>query len=302
MKASSTVTTAQRPGLGILLMMLAMLCFAAMDAVSKHLAGLLSIPQIMWVRYILFTLLAVAVLKPARVRNVLRSGQPVLQAARGALLVVENSVFVLAFTYMPLADMHAIAAASPLIVVALSVPILGERVGLRRWLAVVAGFIGVLVIIRPGFQAFGLPMLLGVAGAFLWGLYQVLVRLCARTDSSETTWLWSALVGLLLTSIAGPATWVWPDRLGWALLVLVAILGSGAHLALIRALTVAEAGSLQPYSYTMLLWAAIFGAVVFGDIPDAWTWVGAAIVMTSGLYAWHRERLRVAEAARSGSN
>ena len=302
MKASSTVTTAQRPGLGILLMMLAMLCFAAMDAVSKHLAGLLSIPQIMWVRYILFTLLAVAVLKPARVRNVLRSGQPVLQAARGALLVVENSVFVLAFTYMPLADMHAIAAASPLIVVALSVPILGERVGLRRWLAVVAGFIGVLVIIRPGFQAFGLPMLLGVAGAFLWGLYQVLVRLCARTDSSETTWLWSALVGLLLTSIAGPATWVWPDRLGWALLVLVAILGSGAHLALIRALTVAEAGSLQPYSYTMLLWAAIFGAVVFGDIPDAWTWVGAAIVMTSGLYAWHRERFRVAEAARSGSN
>lgn len=277
-------------------MMLAMLCFAAMDAVSKHLAGMLSIPQIMWVRYILFTLLAVAVLKPARLRYVFQSGQPVLQAARGALLIVENSVFVLAFTYMPLADMHAIAAASPLIVVALSVPVLGERVGLRRWLAVVAGFIGVLVIVRPGFQEFGLPMLLGVAGAFLWGLYQVLVRLCARTDSSETTWLWSALVGLLLTSIAGPATWVWPDRLGWALLVLVAILGSGAHLALIRALTVAEAGSLQPYSYTMLLWAAIFGAVVFGDIPDAWTWAGAAIVMTSGLYAWHRERLRALDA------
>lgn len=283
----------QKPGLAILLMLGAMFAFAAMDGVSKALAKSLSIPQILWVRYILFTVFVAMLLRRSGGLTVaLRSGQPRLQAARAALLLVENGIFVAAFVFLPLADVHAIAAASPLIVVALSVPMLGETVGPRRWLAVLAGFIGVLIIVRPGFQTMDWPILIALAGAFTWGLYQVLVRMCARTDSGETTWAWSAVVGLILSTLVGPFFWTWPDAWGWALLVAVAVLGSLAHLALIKALGYWEAGALQPYSYTLLVWATVVGVVAFGDVPDGWTIAGALVIIASGLYAWHRERLR----------
>jgi drug/metabolite transporter (DMT)-like permease len=282
---------AQRPGLAIALMLAAMLAFAAMDAVSKLLAAHLSIPQILWVRYIFYTLFVAAMLRKPGLWATLQSGQPWLQLARAMLIIIENGMFVLAFTLMPLADMHAIAAASPLIVVALSVPMLGEKVGLRRWMAVLAGFAGVLLIVRPGFQTLDWRFAVAVAGTSLWALYQVLVRMCARTDSSETTWAWTAVVGLVATSTVGPFVWVWPDAHGWWLLLLIAVLGTLSHLALIKALGYAEAGSLQPYSYTLLIWAAVFGVIVFGDIPDRWTIAGATVIILSGLYAWHRERL-----------
>ena len=284
--------TPSRLGLGVALTLASMLCFAAMDGISKHLAGALPIPQMLWVRYILFTALALVVLRPRGLRHVWRSGQPLLQGARAALLVIENGLFVLAFTMLPLADVHAIAAASPLIVIALSPPLLGERIGWRRWAAVAVGFAGVLVIVRPGFQQIGLPILIALGCALLWALYQVMVRLCAATDGSDTTWLWSAVVGLVLTSAVGPFVWVWPDRAGWMWLIAIAGLGSLAHLALIHALTIAEASALQPYGYTLLLWAAVIGYLAFGDAPDRWTLAGGAVIAASGLYAWHREQVR----------
>ncbi len=273
-----------------------MLGFAVMDAISKVLGQQLSVPQILWVRYILYTLLAVAVLHRLGLRRVFHSERPLLQLARSLLIIIENGVFIYAFTLMPLADMHAIAAASPLLVIALSVPVLGEQVGWRRWLAVAAGFLGVLLIVRPGFQTIDWPMTVALSGAILWGVYQVLVRLCSRTDSSETTWLWTAVIGLMATSLVGPATWIWPDTWGWIMLFAIAALGTACHWAFIKALSVAEASALQPYSYTLFLWAAIIGAVWFKDIPDAWTLAGATVIIASGLYAWHRERVRAREA------
>jgi drug/metabolite transporter (DMT)-like permease len=296
---SQRTVAAARPaatGLGIGLTLLAMFGFAAMDGISKVLAGAHAIPQILWVRYILFTMLAVVVLRQKGLATVWRSGQPWLQLARALLIVVENGMFVLAFKYLPLADVHAIAAASPLIVIALSVPLLGEKVGPRRWLAVAVGFFGVLLIVRPGFQQIGVGMLIALAGAALWGLYQILVRLCSATDSTETTWLWSAVVGLAATSLVGPFTWTTPDAQGWALLVLLAALGSGAHLALIKALSLAEASALQPFGYTLFLWAIVIGYLAFGDLPDRWTLAGGGIILASGLYAWHRERVRARQA------
>ncbi len=288
---ADTRTAAQRPGLAIALMLVAMLGFAGMDGISKVLGQSLPIPQILWVRYILFTLFVAILLGPRGMRTALHSEQPWLQFSRALLIVIENGIFVLAFIYMPLADMHAIAAASPLIVVALSVPMLGEKVGPRRWAAVLAGFIGVLVIVRPGFQAVDWRIGIAIAGTLLWALYQVLVRLCSRTDSGETTWAWTAIVGLIATTSVGPAVWVWPDATGWALLIAIAILGSGSHFALIKALGFWQAGALQPYSYTLLIWAAAIGYLWFGDVPDRWTLAGAAIIIASGLYAWHRERV-----------
>jgi drug/metabolite transporter (DMT)-like permease len=261
----STAPPTLRPGLGILLTLAAMLAFAAMDGISKLLAGSLAIPQILWVRYVLFAALALLVLRRAGIGNVIRSKRPAQQAIRALVGIIEGGVFVLAFTYLPLADVHAIAAASPLIVIALSVPLLGEQVGPRRWIAVAIGFLGVLLIVRPGFAEVGPGHLIALAGAFLWGLYQILVRRVAAYDSSDTTWLWTALVGLAATSLVGPFVWRWPDAQGWALLVVIALLGAVAHLALIKALSVAEAGALQPYSYTLMVWAAVVGWAFFGS-------------------------------------
>lgn len=290
--ADATSTGRNATTLGIILTLVSMLGFASMDAVSKVLGQTLPIPQILWVRYVIFSLLAIALLRHLGLRKVAQSGQPLLQAARALLIVVENGLFVLAFTYLPLADVHAIAAVSPLIVVALSVPLLGEKVGLRRWLAVAAGFAGVLLIVRPGFQVIDWPIAIALGAAVLWGVYQLLVRLCSRTDSSETTWLWTALVGLVATTAVGPFYWRWPDAQGWSLLVAIALLGSAAHWALIRALGLAEASVLQPFSYGLLFFAALIGFLAFGDSPDAWTSTGALVIIASGLYAWHRERWR----------
>jgi drug/metabolite transporter (DMT)-like permease len=283
---------AQRPGLAVVLMLLAMFAFAAMDGVSKALAQHLSIPQILWVRYIFYTAFVAIMLRKPGLKATLRSRQPWLQLGRALLIIIENGVFVLAFTMMPLADMHAIAAASPLIVVALSVPLLGEKVGVRRWLAVLAGFVGVLIIVRPGFQALDWRLGVAATGTILWAVYQILVRMCARTDSSDTTWAWTAVVGLAVTSTVGPFIWIWPDLHGWLLLLAIAALGTLSHLALIKALGYAEAGALQPYGYTLLVWAAVIGFVMFGDVPDAWTIAGASVVIMSGLYAWQREYFR----------
>ena len=199
-------------------------------------------------------------------------------------------MFVLAFRYLPLADTHAVAATSPLIVIALGVLFLGEKAGPARWAAVAAGFVGVLLIVRPGFRELDWALLLPLAGAILWGAYQIKIRLCSRTDTPDTTLVWSAFVAFGVTTLIGPWQWIWPDATGWALLIAIASLGALAHYALIKALDYAEAGSVQPYSYTLLVFVTILGVIVFGDIPDHWTLAGAAVIVASGLYTWHHER------------
>ena len=280
--------------LAAILTTLAMAGFASMDAMSKWLVRDYPITQTLGVRYVMFTGFALLVARRAGVRSALASARPWLQAGRGLLALVENGVFVLAFAYLPLADTHAVAAASPLIVVALSALMLGEKAGLRRWLAVLAGFGGVLIIIRPGFQTLNGALLIPLFGAVLWALYQVLTRLTGRTDRAETTLLWSALSGLAVTSLLAPWWWVWPDASSWALLAAVGLLGSLSHYALIKALDYAEAGAVQPYSYTLLVWAAILGVVVFGDIPDTGTIAGAVVVVLSGLATWFHDRPKAA--------
>jgi drug/metabolite transporter (DMT)-like permease len=276
--------------LGALLTMLAMLCFAGMDAISKFLVVDYPVGQMMWIRYILLCLFAWFIVRRRGVRVALKTRRPGLQVLRSLVAVIEGAMFVLAFRYLPLADTHAIGAISPLIVIALGVVFLGERAGLARWLAVAAGFIGVLLIIRPGLRTVDWPLLLPLAGAMLWAVYQVLTRLAARHDHPDTSLIWSALVALVATTFVGPIGWQWPTASAWALMVIIAAVGAVAHYALIKALDYAEAGAVQPYSYTLLVWAAALGVVVFGDIPDGWTLLGAAIVVASGLYTWHHDR------------
>jgi drug/metabolite transporter (DMT)-like permease len=279
-----------RSGIGALLMILAMLCFASMDALSKFLVQAYPVVQVMWLRYLCFAGFALLVTRRRGIGRAMRSRRPWLQGGRAALAVVEAGVFVLAFRYLPLAEAHAIGAASPLVVIALSAPLLGERVDLARWAAVLAGFGGVLIILHPGFDTPDWPLLLPLAGAVLWGLYQILVRLCARTDHSDTTLLWSAAGGVVLTGVLAVMEWKTPSAGATLLLVAAGLLGAVAHYALIKALEFAQAAAVQPYSYTLLLWVSVLGFLVFGDVPTLWTLAGGAVVVASGIFAWSVER------------
>ena len=282
--------TAPNTALGALLTMFAMLCFAGMDATSKFLVADYAVGQMMWIRCVILYLFAWFIVRHRGVRAALKTPRPGLQIARALLLVIESALFVFCFKYLPLADAHALASTSPLIVIALGVIFLGERAGAARWLAVVAGFAGVLLIIRPGFRDFDWPLLVVLIGAGMWASYQILTRLAARHDSADTSLIWSALVALIATTFVAPIDWVWPTAGAWALIVGVAMIGSVANYALIKALDYAEAGALQPYSYTLLVWATLLGFVVFGDFPDVWTIVGAAVIVASSAYTWHHGR------------
>jgi drug/metabolite transporter (DMT)-like permease len=270
--------------------MLAMLCFASMDAISKFLVADYAVGQIMWIRCALIFLISWFVVRRQGLGGALRTTGPRLQLTRSLILVIESAIFVLAFRYLPLADTHAVAATSPLIVIALGVLFLGERAGPARWFAVAAGFAGVLLIVRPGLRTFDWPVLLPLIGAVLWATYQILTRLAARHDSAHTSLIWAALVPLIATTFVGPIGWQWPTPWAWILIALISAIGAVGNYALIKALDYAEAGAVQPYSYTLLVWAALLGVVMFGDIPDGWTILGAAVVVTSGLYTWHHDR------------
>ena len=218
-----------RFGFAVGLLLLAMLSIAGMDTISKILAQNYAISQILFVRYAFFFCFAIWLAGPRRVVAVARAKHPWLLFATGLLMIVENGTFVLAYRYLPLADVQAVAAASPLIVVALSVPLLGEKVGIRRWFAVTAGFCGVLLIVRPGFSDVSLFTLIPVVGALQWGLYQVLVRRITRDDSVETTTLWMAAVGLVVAAAMSPLSWQAPDTIDWGLLLATSVLGTIGH-------------------------------------------------------------------------
>jgi len=266
-----------------------MLLFAVMDAMSKLLVRDYPVSEALLIRYVIFALFALLVARPRGIRRMARSANPWMQTARSLLSVVEGAVFVVALRYLPLADTHALAAASPLMVVAMSAPFLGERIGLHRWLSVLTGFAGVLLIIRPGFTQISWPLFIPLLGAFLWAVYQIMVRFQARDDRPETTLLWTAFVGLAAVSLIAPWEFRLPDTQAWILFVAVGALGSLAHYALIRALDYAEASAVQPHGYTLLVWAALMGWLVFGDVPGLWTILGACIVVLSGLYAWTQD-------------
>jgi drug/metabolite transporter (DMT)-like permease len=279
----------------IAVMLLAMFLFACMDATNKYLSLTYAITQILWVRYLFFVAFALFVARRRmRLALALRSRAFWLQTARSILLIGEIGTFILALNYLPLADVHALAAITPLLVTALSVPILGERVGWRRWAAVAAGFAGVLIIVRPGFAEIDWRILLPLLAALLFALYQIMLRVVARHDPPETTLLYSAIVGAVVLSAIGPFHWTPPDAQGWALLTLSGLLGALAHFALIKALELGEASKLQPYGYTLMIWAAVLGWIAFGQFPDAFTVTGGVIIALSGVYSFYRERARKA--------
>jgi drug/metabolite transporter (DMT)-like permease len=285
---------------GILIMLLATLCFAAMDSMSKYLIASYSPIQILWVRFVCFVVFALAVTGgPKRLVTHLRARRPGLQVLRSALLVLEMIVFVLALRYLALADAHVLFASGPLVVTALSIPLLGEKVGLRRWAAILVGFLGIVIVLQPGGDLFQAAALIPLLATFMFAFYQVLTRLASRSDTTQTALLYQAIVGLLMLTLAVPFQWqpLALDDLG--IMVVLGFSGAMAHYLLIKALQMAPASVLQPYMYSVLVWAIGTGYLFFGDIPGLVTLIGAAIIVASGLYTFHREALRQPKARKA---
>ena len=265
-----------------------MLLMSLMDVLSKRLVPELGPFEVAFLRCVMSLPVAITVALLENGRRLPRPRAMGLQLLRCLFITVELTLAVAAFGMMPLADAHAVFAATPLVITALAVPLLGERVGWRRWAAVIAGFLGVLVVLRPGGPGFHLGFVLVLAATLLFALFQILTRIVTRHDGVGTTFFFQVGVGSLL--LAGPAIAFWrvPADHHWLELVGTAALGSVSHLLLIKAYALTAASHLQPFGYTQFLWAIVLGLLVFGDVPDFSTLLGAAIIVMAGLYAWRR--------------
>lgn len=284
----------QNTRLGILLMVTATFVFAAQDGISRHLAGEYNVFMVVMVRYWFFAafVMTVTARQAGSLRAAAATTQPVLQISRGLLLALEICVTVLAFTLLGLVEAHAIFACYPLLVIALSGPVLGESVGWQRWGAVIIGFLGILVILQPGFGVFSPAALVPLAGAAIFALYGLLTRLAARRDSSATSFFWTGIAGAVAMTAVGATSWQPLSAPDWCWMALLCVTGALGHWLLIRCYEVAEAGAVQPFAYLQLVFAAFFGVTLFHETLEPNVIAGAMIVVSAGLFSLWREHRR----------
>jgi len=276
--------------------MSAMVLVPMVSASIKHLGHSYGVLEIVWVRALGQTLWMTALLAPRHGWRILLPRRPGMQLIRSGLLLIATICFVLGIKAVPLVTVHVIGFTAPMIVVALSAMFLGERVGAARWLAVVAGFMGVLIILQPG-TAGALPsaaMWLLLA-AVCWSLVQILSRQMAAHDRSETTAIYTYAVALAATTPFVPAYFdfsIAPGPGGWLAFLLIGLVGGIRHYCIIKAYALAPASLIAPFNYTELLGATLVGAVVFNTLPDGTTWLGAGVIIAAGLYLAYSERRR----------
>ena len=277
---------------GIALMCGTLAFFACLDTSAKTLAGMGVDPLIStFMRYAVNVTLVLMVLNPVRTPGVTRTNRPILQVLRSLLLFGSTALNFLALRQLQLAETLSIQFAAPLAVALLAGPVLGEWTSPRRLVAIGVGFLGVLVIVRPGVGPVQPAVLLSLGNMLCYALYILTTRKLAAHDSTATTMVYSGLAGLALMTPLLP--WIWttpPNGLAWALLVGVGLFGTLGHWLLVLAHARAPANVLAPFIYTQLLWSVLFGAVIFGDVPNRWTLLGASIVVGSGLYLLAQDR------------
>lgn len=281
-----------RTGAGIAVMSATMLIFASQDALSRYLAETYNVFLVVMVRYWFFLafVLAISRIRTGSLTATARSERPWLQAFRGVLLAVEILVTVLSFTLLGLVEAHAIFAIYPLMVTALSGPVLGERVGWRRWAAVAAGVAGMVIILQPGAAAFSPFAMVPVLGALLFAFYNLLTRYAARFDSSATSFFWTGLSGFVFMSAIGPFFWEPITPTDWGVLIVLCITGATGHYLLIKSYELAEASAVQPFAFLQLVFASAIGVIVFSEPLPMTTIVGTAIIVGAGLFTLSRER------------
>jgi len=273
-------------------MAVTMLIFAVQDGISQYLAREYNVFFIVMVRYWFFALFVVILClkQPGGLQKAISTKQPFLQVFRGALLALEVIVMITSFTLLGLIESHAIFSIYPLLVAALSGPVLKEFVGWKRWSAIFIGFIGVMIILKPSNNVFSLEAIIPLVAALMFALYSLLTRYAARKDTSMTSFFWTGIIGAVVMSIVGSGYWIALKPVDWAWLGLLCILACLAHYLLIKCYELSEASSLQPFAYLQLLFATIIGLWIFSEKLEVHVVMGALLVVLSGLFAIWRER------------
>jgi len=279
---------------GIWLMVLATFVFAAQDALSRYLASTYNVLLVVTIRYWFFAVFVIALSarRPGGVRAIAVTRRPLLQIARGLLLAAEVCVMVLAFTYLGLIDSLAIFICYPLLIAALSGPMLGEHVGWRRWIAITLGFVGILIVLGPGLTVFSPYALIPLLSACMFALYGILTRMAARHDGSDTSFFWTGIVGAVGMTLVGIWHWEPMTMQDYGRMAILCVSGALGHWLLIRAYELAETGVLQPFAYLHLIWGSAIGILVFGEDLRQNVVLGTVIVVGAGLFTLWRERVR----------
>ena len=282
----------QNERLGVFLMVITTIVFASQDGLSKYLATEYNVYMVVMIRYWFFAafVMTISSRKPGGVKQVAKTKTPLLQIFRSLILVTEMCVTILAFTLLGLAETHAIFASYPLIIAMLSGPILGERVGWRRWLAICVGFFGILIILNPGNGIFSPYALVPLAGAILFALYGLLTRYAGQYDNSSTSFFWTGIVGCIAMTAIGLNFWDPVSQGDWSIMLILSTSGMLGHFLLIKCYEVAEASAVQPFAYLQLIWASLIGVIIFGEQITTNVLIGACIIVGAGLFTLWRER------------
>src|SRR5438270_7866183 len=283
---------ADHPFRGIALILASTVFLGISDVTAKYLSATLPSIEIAWIRFLVFALIMSPAMVPGSPLFALQSRRPGLQLMRGAALLGSSLFFISGLRFLPIAEASATGFVAPLFVTALSIFFLGESVGLRRWIATAVGLIGVLIILRPGSGAFHPAAVFPLVSALAWACTLIMTRMMSGRDRAITTMTYSSIAGVCVLSALVPFVWVTPSWHDILFGIFIGVASTAGQWIVVLAFRYADASVLAPFSYSQLLWVSILGFVIFGEIPDIWTVVGAVFIVASGLYTAHRERVR----------
>ena len=288
---------ADHPFKGIALVLLSTVFLGTSDVTSKYLSATLPSIEITWIRFVVFALIMVPAMLPGSPLFALRTERLGLQLMRGAALLGSSLFFISGLRYLPIAEASATGFVSPLFVTALSIIFLSERVGMRRWIATAVGLMGVLIILRPGTSAFHLAAFFPIVSALCWALTLVMTRIMSGREHAITVMTYSSITGVAILTALVPFAWVTPTLHDILFGIVVGVASTLGQWIVVLAFRYGDASVLAPFSYTQLLVVSILGFFIFGEVPDAWTVIGATFIVLSGLYTAHRERVRRSQMA-----
>ena len=280
------------PFKGIALILASTVFLGLSDVTAKYLSASLPPIEITWIRFLVFALIMTPAMIPGSPLYALKTGRRTLHLMRGAAVLGSSLFFITGLSFLPIAEASATGFVAPMFVTALSIVFLNEVVGLRRWIATGVGLLGVLIILRPGTSAFHIAAVFPLVSALCWACTLIMTRMLVGTERAITTMTYSSIAGVCILTVLVPFVWVTPTWQAVAFGVFIGIASTAGQWIVVLAFRYADASVLAPFSYTQLLWVSLLGYVVFGEIPDKWTVVGAGFIVASGLYTAHRERVR----------
>jgi drug/metabolite transporter (DMT)-like permease len=277
---------------GIAWMLLAIIWFVVLDTFAKYLMQTYPVVQVVWARFFFHTLLVLMMMR-TKIPGGIVSKKWHLQGIRSLAMLITTTLFFIGLSRVQLATASTIMFVSPIFVTIFAIPLLGESVGLRRWISVLIGFMGTLIVVRPSSISFDIGLLYLLAAALSHAFYQIATRRVRMYDHALTSLLYTGLVGALVTTFIVPFYWESVTPLHWFLFAFLGLAGSVGHLCFIRAFSLAPASIVAPLSYTALIWATASGYIIFSDLPDRWVIFGGLLIVSSGLYIFYREKQKV---------